>query len=308
MLAKYKNSSGVKDLLEPRFERFNEKIRHKQDMIMAALEDSSARYVLIITYTGQQPLSADAHRPLDDLLEDLNDPTELVSLEVLSQSELHAAIARQALGESVTMEIMLQDYGHIAEPYDAFYGQVDVSDIATWEQYGQALTNKNLRGFKGNTDVNDGIAATLQVSPEKFWYFNNGITIIAERIGKKPIGGVSRTSGVFVCEGASVVNGAQTVGTITALGISNPENLKNARVLVRLVSLEKCPEGFGTELTRAANTQNRIEKKDFAALDPQQERLKTELWLGYQKEYAYKTGDPEPAPERGCTLTKQPSH
>ena len=293
---------GVRDLLEPRFERFNDKIRRKQDMIMAALEDSSARFVLVITYTGQQLLSTDARRPLDDLLEDLNDPTELVSLQVLSQSELHAAIARQALGESVTMEIMLQDYGHIGEPYDAFYGQVDVSDIASWEQYGQALTNKNLRGFKGNTDVNEGIATTLRTSPEKFWYFNNGITIISERISKKPIGGASRTSGVFVCEGASVVNGAQTVGTITALKTAHPDQLKNARVLVRLVSLEKCPEGFGTELTRAANTQNRIEKKDFAALDPQQERLKTDLWLGYQKEYAYRTGDSEPTPERGCTL------
>jgi hypothetical protein len=293
---------GIKDLLEPRFERFNEKIRRKQEMIMAALEDSSARFVLLLTYTGQQPLSEEARRPLNDLLEDLNDPTELVSLQVLSQSELHAAIARQALGESVTMEVMLQDYGHIGEPYDAFYGRVDVSDIANWAQYGQALTNKNLRGFKGNTDVNEGIASTLRNSPEKFWYFNNGITILCERISKKPIGGASRTSGVFVCEGASVVNGAQTVGSITALQTSHAEQLRHARVLVRLVSREKCPEGFGTELTRAANTQNRIEKKDFAALDPQQERLKTDLWLGFQKEYAYKTGDPEPAPERGCTL------
>lgn len=293
---------GFNDLLLPRFDRFNDKIRRKRDMIMAALEDSSARFVLVITYTGQQSLSADAQRPLADLLEDLNDPTELVSLRVLSQSELHAAIARQALGESVTIEIMLQDYGHIGDPYDAYYGRVDVSDIANWDQYGQALTDKNLRGFKGNTDVNDDIGKTLKTNPEKFWYFNNGITIISERISKKPIGGASRTSGVFVCEGASVVNGAQTVGTITALKNANSEELKNARVLVRLISLEKCPDGFGTEITRAANTQNRIEKKDFAALDPQQERLKTDLWLGLQKEYAYKTGDPEPAPERGCTL------
>lgn len=42
---------GCKDLLEPRLDRFNEKVRRKQDMIMAALEDSSARFVLLIAYT-----------------------------------------------------------------------------------------------------------------------------------------------------------------------------------------------------------------------------------------------------------------
>ena len=80
---------GCKDLLEPRLDRFNEKVRRKRDTIMAALEDSSARFVMVIAYTGQQPLSQEALRPLGDLLENLNDPSELVSLQVLSQSELH---------------------------------------------------------------------------------------------------------------------------------------------------------------------------------------------------------------------------
>ena len=43
-------------------------------------------------------------------------------------------------------------------------------------------------------------------------------------------------------------------------------------------------------------------KKDFAALDPEQERLKTELLLEYGKIYAYRTGDREPTSEEGCTL------
>jgi hypothetical protein len=73
-------------------------------------------------------------------------------------------------------------------------------------------------------------------------------------------------------------------------------------VLVRLVSLENCPEGFADELTRAANTQNRIEKRDFAALDPNQKRLRTELYLENQKEYAYQTGEQAPQGESGCTL------
>ena len=83
---------------------------------------------------------------------------------------------------------------------------------------------------------------------------------------------------------------------------TNSLAMSGGRVLVRLVSLEECPPGFGDDLTRAANTQNRIEKRDFAALDPNQKRLRTELFLEHQKEYAYQTGEQAPQPESGCTL------
>jgi hypothetical protein len=72
--------------------------------------------------------------------------------------------------------------------------------------------------------------------------------------------------------------------------------------LVRLVSLENCPAGFAEEITRAANTQNRIERRDFAALDPNQKRLRTELYLENQREYVYQTGEQSPQPDAGCTL------
>jgi hypothetical protein len=83
---------------------------------------------------------------------------------------------------------------------------------------------------------------------------------------------------------------------------SKLQAIQSARVLVRLVSLENCPPGFAEEITRAANTQNRIERRDFAALDPNQKRLRTELYLENQKEYVYQTGEQPPQPEAGCTL------
>lgn len=150
--------------------------------------------------------------------------------------------------------------------------------------------------------MNESIARTLLANPDRFWYFNNGITVLCESLRKKPLGGPNNETGTFECRGASVVNGAQTVGTIVDVSRSNPETFGNGRVLVRLVSLENCPPGFGDDLTRAMNTQNRIEKRDFAALDPNQKRLKTELFLEYQKEYAYQTGEQAPSGDSGCTL------
>jgi hypothetical protein len=292
---------GVTDLLEFKIDRFD-KLQQKKPEIEAVLSDSSAKFELVVAYTGEQPIAPQARRPLDDLLEEQNDPTELISVRALRQADLHAIVAHQATGDSVKLEVLLREWGIVTEPYLAYYGMVDLEDIGKWKEFGQSLYHRNLRGFKGSTDVNEGIVKTARFAPDNFWYFNNGITILCEKLLKQPLGGSNRASGVFECDGASVVNGAQTVGSIIAAMEAAPNGFHHARVLVRIIDLEKCPPNFAADLTRAANTQNRIEKKDFAALDPEQERLKTELFLEFGKTYAYRTGDREPTPEEGCTL------
>jgi len=104
----------------------------------------------------------------------------------------------------------------------------------------------------------------------------------------------------------SIVNGAQTVGAIghaLADRDEGSDDSADARVLVRLISLENCPPEFGAAVTRATNTQNRIVSRDFVALDEQQERLRIELRIE-GRAYALKTGDPDPAPEDGCSVVE----
>jgi AIPR protein len=206
-----------------------------------------------------------------------------------------------ALGSSIDLTIMLHEYGHVREPYNAYYGQVDITDIALWGKYGDRLYHKNIRSFKGSTEVNDSIIATIKEAPDNFLYFNNGITLLCGKLEKKPLGGKSKSSGVFECTGSSVINGAQTVGSIiSALSTLNAGS--SARVMIRLISLEDCPPDFALEVTKATNTQNKIEKRDFAALDKEQARLRRDLLLSLGKEYVYRTGDQEPPPDKGCTL------
>jgi hypothetical protein len=71
--------------------------------------------------------------------------------------------------------------------------------------------------------------------------------------------------------------------------------------LVRFISLENCPPGFGARVTTATNTQNQVFPRDFAALDPNQERLKTELWYDLHKSYFYR-GETNLYPDTGCTV------
>jgi AIPR protein len=294
---------GVRGLLEANFSRFNSKVVDQQDAILATLDDPNLRVHLVLVHTGVQPLSTHARRPLDDFLKEINDVSNIATATTVTQKDLHKAISSDSEGRSIKLEVMLHEWGQCKQPYSAYYGQVEAADIGRWwEEHQQLLFAKNLRKFTGSTDVNEAIKGTLANEPSKFWYFNNGITILCNSLQKKALGGSKRTSGVFVCEGVSVVNGAQTVGCIGEVAVSAPDALLNARVGVRLISLANCPEEFGTDISRAANTQNRIERRDFAALDPEQERLRRELLLELGKSYFYKSGDTPGAQSEGCTI------
>ena len=86
--------------------------------------------------------------------------------------------------------------------------------------------------------------------------------------------------GIFECEGIEIVNGAQTVGTIGEYYRKTPlDGHSIAEVLVKIISLEGAPEDFSKKQTIANNTQNKVEKKDFASLSPVQQKLKDELRL-----------------------------
>jgi len=157
--------------------------------------------------------------------------------------------------------------------------------------------------FLGRTDVNDTILGTLVTSTRDFWYFNNGVTALCRTIKKKPIGGTTRETGYFDCHDLRIVNGAQTVGAIATAATKFPDRVASARVSIRLISLENCPANFDREVTRYTNTQNRIDRRDFVALDIEQERIRGELQLEGVN-YVYKSGEPQPVAPNGFDLVE----
>ena len=183
---------GINHLLEAKVESLGPKLQAKNSDISDALGDSLAKFVLCIACTGRQELSPETQKPLRQLLTELNEDDELVTLRVLLQKDLHGIIAHHAVGESVDLTVMLHEYGAVKTPYRAFYGQLEVGDISEWASYGDHLYHRNIRGFKGSTDVNTAIVETLHNRPDNFWYFNNGITILCSQLTKQPIGGKSK--------------------------------------------------------------------------------------------------------------------
>jgi hypothetical protein len=49
-------------------------------------------------------------------LGEMNSPSEVMTLRTLNQGELHGAVASGAAGESVDLEVMLQQWGDASVP------------------------------------------------------------------------------------------------------------------------------------------------------------------------------------------------
>lgn len=149
--------------------------------------------------------------------------------------------------------------------------------------FGQNLReslNKKSKTFKSMT-------TTIDVDPERFWYYNNGITIIAEEFNVIP----SQETGseIVVLNNFSIINGAQTVSTLgeylkdSILDRDNVklEKLKSVYVLTRIVEIKK-DTGLRNHISIFNNTQNPISTRDMASNRPEQTKLRD--WLSDNKQ------------------------
>jgi len=299
-------AQGVRDLLNLKFDTFNDKTKAKEAEIRAAVYADRIKIVLVTVHTANQSIAPYVQSNIDDLVAELNNPVAQAEGKHFNQEGVYRLITAESEPQKIKLQISLNDWGSIDKPFLAYYGRVHVNEIyAWWKEHGNALFTHNLRLYYLNSEVNDALKNTLSKLPENFWYFNNGITVICDSISKSAVGSPARFVGVFNCEGASIVNGAQTVGTI---GESwryeqSEEPTKEAWVQVRIISLERCPPDLSRAITRAANLQNAVGNREFAAMDPVQHRLATEFALDKRK-YAYKQGETDTKGEEGCTIVE----
>lgn len=276
--SKFKN--GVLDLIDLKLDRFNAKVKAKELEIIEALEDPLVKIKIVLTYTGQDTFSEHNRRIIDDLLGELNDPSELAIFNRFSLKQAHKSLIGILDGQPIKADLILSNWGKVEQPYNAIYGTINGNDLAQlWSENRGRLFSDNIRDFIGFSEVNEDIRDTALNEPDNFYFYNNGITALCQSLNKKPLGGGDRAVGIFVAEDLKVVNGAQTVGSIGNAYEINPEQVNKLNVFIKIISLENCPNDFGLNVTKKTNTQNRIDKKDFVSLDPEQDRIKTELAL-----------------------------
>lgn len=269
---------GVRDVIEQDQTHFHTRLHARFNDIALRLNNPGTSVHLVVVTTGSSTLAPHGSAVLNDFLKNLNgeEPDPIASCEVLGLKEVYSGLANDPLQSTVAIEANILDWSYIPSPYPAYFGLVDGLQLKTWwKTHGKGLLSANIRHSLGSTEVNNEIRQTATSSPENFWYFNNGITLVAEDKIKAPAGAASHSSGIFSFKGASIVNGAQTVSSLAK--VDNDICLGKIRVPIRIILLKDAPAQFGSDVTRTNNLQNRVELRDFVAQDPEQKRLRQEM-------------------------------
>lgn len=272
--------NGVSDLLAERYDRFyqsgnNPEFDRVQADIEDALGDVSTKIVACVAYLGNS-LGVHATADLEQLKAEKNEAKDWFDWRDIGLPVQHGWLAEEQANTALDVTLTLERWNHFRGPHRAVYGLVGAAQLNTlYQQYGNALFQKNIRHFLGNQQVNLAIAETIQAQPDELFYLNNGLTVICSRFDYAGDRGDQNT---FTVQKFSVVNGAQTVGSI-GLAARGGEIPLNARVLITILEIGEgeAATALGKLITRARNTQNAIHRNDFAALDTNQERLRQEL-------------------------------
>lgn len=180
----------------------------------------------------------------------------------------------------------------------AFIGNVKASQLRQlYQKHKSRLFAQNIRNYVGDTSTNKGMIKTAASDPDRFFFYNNGISAIATKIEPK------EANGTLLLERFSIVNGAQTVRSLAKAHVTNPDKTASAMVLCRVtqVSLKRDAdeESFLDNVTRFNNTQNSVKVSDFRSNDNIQRGLHKKFGGVYRngKSYWYKnkrTGESNP--------------
>jgi hypothetical protein len=276
---------GVRDLAAGNFANFNASFTRLQSDAEDALESSGLVIVGCHAYLGDQ-LGPHAVTDLNQLATEMNQFVHRFEWQDLNAGAIHGWLTAEYAVASPTIELKLENWFAVNQPRRAFYGLVTAGQLAAlYQQHGKRLFEKNIRHYLGAQPVNDAIAATVRERPAELFYLNNGLTPICSQIIPAP--GHTNQNATLTLSGFSVVNGAQTVGSIFAAQMAANAGISpDAKLLITLIEVGPTPGTLGLDITRARNTQNAVRGLHFAALDENQERLRRELAIsGIQYHY-----------------------
>jgi len=293
-----KFKDGIDNLLCGKWDAFskNEAWVKRLPPIQKLFDEHSVLHVeSVLVYSGINAVSEDRLRLFETLESRFNHGDDFLHFGTYSLVSIHDWItgADAAAGvDKVELEILKP--GLVSEPYLTIYGQVRVADVAAlYETHRAALVEANLRRYKGLTEVNKRIKDTLQGETAHFFYLNNGLTAYCMKLDVAATDRANAEKKKITARGFSIVNGAQTIGTIHAANAGG-----DGFVFLKIISLEKCEEEttFARRITESTNFQNQISPRDFVALDEQHERIALQLKMD-GIHYHFKEADDVPDPD-----------
>ncbi len=269
-VAKFK--SGLEDLLQGRFDAFqaNAAWRRRIPQLDKDLRNNAVRVRAVLVYSGSTDISEERRRLFEDLRRRFSPNSDYLEIQICNLTMIHDWIVGADEVPGVTdVQLKLLKPGWVTEPFETLFGLVSLADIAAlYARHGKRLIAANIRAYKGDTVVNEQIAATMRDEPEHFFYFNNGLTAYCQRLVVDNFDRVNAEEKSIHAFGLSIVNGAQTLGAIAKYFANHPNAALKGFVFLKIISLAQCKDerGFAERITRSTNFQNQIGDRDFASL------------------------------------------
>lgn len=185
-------------------------------------------------------------------------------------------------GSDVTVNSIAQRFDN-RNTIESWVFSMSGDKIAELYKYaGIRLFARNIRGFLGeSTAINTGMVKTLHTEPNRFFYYNNGITILCDDATKKSRMGKD----ILQVSNPQVINGQQTTRTLA----NHVKEARKASVLVKVIRVSrdssKTDDGFDSLVSRivaGTNWQNAIRPSDLMANDRTQIELERAMRkIGY---------------------------
>jgi len=159
---------------------------------------------------------------------------------------------------SCTQSVTDRKGGHVALVELGEYYRLITDEKAMMREY---LFESNVRDYEGDVDVNKQIKATLESRNDVagFWWLNNGITILAQKVAGTPTG--------LTLHEPQVVNGLQTSQVIFEYfrdSKLDPAQEKR-HAIIRII--EPPDEAMQDRIIKATNSQTRIPPQLLRASD-----------------------------------------
>lgn len=300
-----KFKTGVENLLEGKFEAFaaNALITARRGQLEGILADAATQVRAALCYSAL-PLISDDRKHLFERLKakvSKDQEDDFFRFQSVNLTTLNDWVTGADEGpgiEAIELEIIRP--GLMTSPFETIYGLIALERLkALHEEHGAKLIRANIRGFKGSTDVNDDIQKTLTEEAGLFHYLNNGLTAYCDRLELNNLDRTNSERKRVTARGFAIINGAQTLGSIgKCVAIPEGDAAPSGYAFIKIVSLEKCEDeaSFAERISRAANFQNYVSLKDFAAAYPLHEQISLTLsphGIGYH----YRLDEDTPAPD-----------
>ena len=151
-----------------------------------------------------------------------------------------------------------------------FNGDV-LADI--YNDYRERLLQKNVRCFlQLRGKVNKGLRDTIHDAPAYFMAYNNGLTMTAEDVTVE-----NRDGALYLTRAVDlqIVNGGQTTASIWSAKYRDKMDVSQVGVQVKLTSMShsRKMDELVSDISRYANTQNRVSESDFSSNHPLHRKL-----------------------------------